>query len=402
MFYRFVKEGKYKDNFFKRFYFFSPSFGNRQYLWIHAVSLGEVRSVREIVNQLKLRTGLPVLLTTVTETGYTEGLNGDFDKVFYLPYDFSFSIKRFMKNLNFQALLIMETEIWPGLLYHVNKSGRPSYIINGRISSKAFKQYLPFRKILNMIFRKRMSRIYCRTEIDRKRYVEIGAPEEKTVLGGNIKLMDNDCRIDEKYRDRLIECLDLINKKIFVAASTHSGEDELLIDVFLKLKEKVPELFLILVPRHPERKNEVLKLLEEVRIKTIFSTELKGNKEAVDSLVIDEIGYLKTIYSISDIIVIGGSFMPIGGHNIFEALIYKAPVFYGPHMDNFVDMDRIFTGNGGIKVSDIDELYTAIVNSLEGMIKIDHYELEQVIEDNNNLVDNMVAEIAAVVNKEKN
>jgi 3-deoxy-D-manno-octulosonic-acid transferase len=318
----------------------SPNFrDNKQIIWVHAVSLGEVRAITKF---LELATQeFNICLTTTTETGRTfaEKLmrkNPNL-KVYYSPFDLKFVIKKFLKKINPAALVLVETEIWPNMIY-ISSNYMPVFLINARLSEKSFIRYKAlsffFKPILNKI-----SAICVQNENYLHKFKLLGVISDKLYLTGNLKF-------DITIPLIKFEELEILKRPIIIAGSTHEGEEKIILTSFLQIKEASS---LLLVPRHPERFEKVYKLCQKFmggKDVIVFKySELLENKphemlkdwqeEKKMVVVIDKIGILASLYQIADVAIIGGSFIPHGGQNPLEAIYWKVPVIVGPYMDNF-------------------------------------------------------------------
>lgn len=318
----------------------SPNFrDNKQIIWVHAVSLGEVRAITKF---LELATQeFNICLTTTTETGRTfaEKLmrkNPNL-KVYYSPFDLEFVIKRFLKRINPAALVLVETEIWPNMIY-VSSNYMPVFLINARLSNKSFIKYKAlsffFKPILNKI-----SAICVQDENYLHKFKSLGVIPYKLYLTGNLKF-------DITIPFIKFEELEILKRPIIIAGSTHEGEEKIILTSFLQIKEASS---LLLVPRHPERFERVYKFCQdfigaEDVIVFKYSELLKNKPQQMLKdwqegkklvVVIDKIGILASLYRIADVAIIGGSFIPHGGQNPLEAIYWKVPVIVGSYMDNF-------------------------------------------------------------------
>jgi 3-deoxy-D-manno-octulosonic-acid transferase len=317
----------------------SPYFRNNQkIIWVHAVSLGEVRAITKF---LELATQeFNICLTTTTETGRTfaEKLmkeNPNF-KVYYSPFDLEFVIKKFLQRINPTALVLVETEIWPNMIY-VSSNYIPVFLINARLSDKSFIRYKAlsffFKPLLNKI-----SAICVQNENYLHKFKSLGVIPEKLHLTGNLKF-------DITIPFIKFEELEILKRPIIIAGSTHEGEEKIILTSFLQLKESSS---LLIVPRHPERFERVYKLCQKLigaedvfvfkyseLLKNRPQEMLKDWQEKKTVVVIDKIGILASLYRIADVAIIGGSFIPHGGQNPLEAIYWKVPVIVGPNMENF-------------------------------------------------------------------
>ncbi len=361
----FMLDKKYRCGFMQKcgFYTKSQSFKKLKTrpVWIHAVSVGEVMATTPLVKMIKKTyPELPIILSTVTETGNftaqhnTKGV----DQVIYFPFDYNFIVKKVISKISPLLFVTLETELWPNFSRELKLQNIPSMVISGRISSESFKSYSFF----NFFFKKVLSNIDCfcmQTKTDADRIIHIGASSEKVVVTGNIKF---DLQIpgitteEKKEIQNNLQINDSLN--IFIAGSTHRGEEEIIIKVFTELKKKINNLVLILAPRHPERFDEVEDLLKHSKIPYLRKTALhktpRGNQHHV--ILLDTIGELAKSYSIADIVFIGGSLVPVGGHNVLEPAVFSKPVIYGKHMDNFREMvDLLQKKKGAIQVNNVEE-----------------------------------------------
>lgn len=341
----FLLKGKFHRDIWQRFGFFNQTINYElstiDYpIWLHAVSVGEVATLK--VFWKKLRQEFPakrIIISTVTKTG-NELAKRFADKnelVFYLPLDISFVINRILRKIKPSVLIIAETEIWPNLINACYKKGIPIILVNGRISNRAFPRYRLVKVVLKRILKK-INFICTRSNEDRKRFISLGAPSGDVKVAGNMKY---DVKDAVAKQSNLRLKLGLRGKeKIFVAGSTHKGEEEIILEVFKKLIKDFKNLYLIIAPRHIER-----------------AAEVKGLAKDLPVTVVDKIGVLQDIYSVSDIVFVGGSLVPHGGHNIIEPAVFGKPILFGPHMFNFQDeANEFLRGGAAIMVKSQEEL----------------------------------------------
>ena len=309
-------------------------------IMFHAVSVGEVLSLEKLLKKTKEQfPNYKLVLTTGTKTGqelaykkYSEIV----DFITYFPFDISFAINNFLNKINPSIVLIAETELWPNFAIQCKKRNIPLLIINGRISDKSLGSYknlkLFFSPILNLY-----SKIYTQSELDKERFIEIGTSSEKVEVMKNLKF-----DIDKTPSD-----IDLKKgeNKVLIAGSTHSGENEILISAFDKLKQSHKNLKFIIAPRHLERVKEIEQILSNYNY--AFGYRSKNNDFTnFDIIILDTLGELKKAYAFSDIAFIGGSFNKTGGHNPLEATVYDIPTITGPSIKNFRDIYSILTKAG--------------------------------------------------------
>ncbi len=329
-------------------------------VWIHAVSVGECLSALPVIRSLEsARPGLRIALSTVTDTGYgiaSGRLAGH--TVFYMPWDIPGLLRRTFRSIRPKVLVIMETEIWPGLMAVAAKEGVPVLLVNGRISDRSFRRYLKIRFIMNRVL-KRFSVLGMQSETDRERIVAMGAPEDRALNLGNIKYDLAQPSV------KGLEWMDRISSPLLVAGSTHEGEEKGIVEMYRSLVSRGEDLRLLIVPRHPERFDAVERTITEAGFQVIRRSSIPDsqgpNPGARQILLVDRMGELADIYGRSDIVFLGGSLVPVGGHNILEAALWRKPVLVGPHMENFRDITLEFLQAGGlIQVGSFAELETQV------------------------------------------
>lgn len=335
-------------------------------VWFHAVSVGECLAVVDLVKEFHSRNSqLNIVLTTVTYTGQEIAKKrlGDIATVFYFPYDLGFITNKVISLVNPRLVVIVETEIWPNFAYNLCRRNIPLLLINGRLSPKSFNNYKKFRFLITGVL-KCFTQFLMQADIDAERIIAIGADKEKVRVAGNLKY-DIKPKFTKVNIDELRQELYLsLNDKVLIAGSTHSGEEIILLNTYLKLKEKFSTLKLILVPRHPERYDEVIALLSSKDLKFGRRT-LQNNLKDFSILLLDTMGELSGFYSIADIAFVGGSLIPRGGHNPLEAAVYSVPSIVGPHTFNFLDITNYMLEAGAaMQVSDESQLYSVMFDLL--------------------------------------
>lgn len=363
---------KFHSGFLTRLGFLPDNLELNRPIWIHAVSVGEAIVVRGLIEELRsIYPGKRFVISTVTATGnkIARGMAGEHDFVTYLPLDLSFIVKSVIDRINPQAFIIAETEIWPNLISYLARKRTPIITVNGRISDSSFRGYMAIKFLIKPILRR--INIFCvQTERDKERTVCLGVDIEKIRVTGNMKFDAKDYASIKKdyteYRRRLgIAPAD----KILVAGSTHPGEEEVVLDAYQALRKDFSNLRLLIAPRHPERAQEISKIIETYGFEQERISQLSGNmgepisKQAV--FILDTIGELVSYYAISDIVFVGGSFVKIGGHNILEPAAMGKPVLFGPFMFNFRDIAGMFLKNkAAIRVNNLQELKANVADLL--------------------------------------
>ena len=319
-------------------------------LWFHAASVGEVMASAKLIEGIKKKwPHRKILVSTFTSTGKETArkiLNAD--SVILLPLDLPFITGKTLKRFNPSILIIMETELWPNLIIKAGSLGIPVALINGRISDKTLGRYKIMRPVLEKAFNS-MSILLTQSETNSERFITLGAEPSKVKVTGNIKL-------DIESREARFDFLERWEGPVFIAGSTHRGEDAAILDTFSTLKDKHKDLKLILAPRHLERIKEVEGLLAKKGLDYDRRSEVKNDVKS-DVLLIDTHGELSALYRYGKIVFVGGSLVPVGGHNLAEPAISGKPVIFGPYMANFREMAKILEEEGGaISVNDRDDL----------------------------------------------
>ncbi len=319
-------------------------------IWIQAVSVGEVALCSSLIPLLKEK--FPdggIVLSTITKTGSELAKKiflGD-AIIIYFPLDFRFIVKRVVALIRPKIYVMVETEIWPNLLKEIRQRDIASILINGRISDKSFVKYKFVRPYLKNILTKINS--FCmQSDLDAKRILELGAPEDRVRITGNMKF-DADIKVDFEATQRMRQRLLLnIDDQLLVAGSTHRGEERAIIKAFKELTQEFPHLKLLIAPRHIDRAGEVKALVKQYT---------QGQK----TIVLDTIGQLINAYAIATIVFVGGSLVKHGGQNPIEPAAFEKPIIFGPNMFNFKDIARLFVENrAAIQISDGEELLEKI------------------------------------------
>lgn len=319
--------------------------------WIHAVSVGEAITAAPLVEGLRrLYPDLPLVVTTVTETGagVVRERFGDLATHRYFPLDLPGAARRAVDAINPAFLVCMETELWPNVLRALARREVPVMIANGRISDRSFRRYRlvrrPLRRVLAGI------RVFAmRSDEDARRIIALGAPAERVVVTGNLK---HEARADpagavDLWRRRLGLAAD---QRVWIAGSTHRGEEEAVLDAHARAASRHPGLGLVLAPRHPERAGEVVALVRGRGWPAVRRTELPAQRPARAVIVLDTVGELAQLYTLGDVVFVGGSLVPAGGHNMLEPALRGKPVLYGPYTTNFREEAELLVAAGGARV----------------------------------------------------
>jgi 3-deoxy-D-manno-octulosonic-acid transferase len=338
-------------------------------IWVHAASVGEVFCSVPLLKKFKKEfPHSKILLTTITSTGNEAAKTRvpEADRVLFLPIDHPLIIRRAIEKIQPGILLIAETELWPNLLRSCGKKGIPVVLFNGRISQRSFRRYFRFRFFFKECMRD-ISLFLMQTEEDRKRILEIGGSPQKTRTVGNLKFDQTFPSFTRKAMMDIANTLGLRGtEKILIAGSTHSGEEEVLVTLYKELKEMTPHLVLILAPRHLERLEEVEGILKKQSLSWVRKTTLSTNagpsgQEHPEVILLDTMGELMGVYSLGTLVFVGGSLVPIGGHNPLEPLFFKKCILFGPHMFHFLEItSRLIEAGGAIQVSGKEDLFSEL------------------------------------------
>jgi len=337
-----------------------PALSPEKRIWIHALSVGEVLSAVSLVEEIKREFPFQLIFTVTTKKGMevaSKNLKEKVELITFFPFDFFWSARRFISRIKPEFFVLVETDVWPYVIKHLFHSGIKSFLVNGRISPKSFTRYRRFsfitKELLNCF-----ELCMVQSEADKKRFLELGVKEEKVINTGNIKfdrVAEKTIKPEERNHWKKlfkIKGEDLV----WIAGSTHPGEEEKLLWTQKRLKDKFKSIKLIIAPRHVERAAQVLDLGKKMGLNVGLRSRLSGEEK--DVIVLDTIGELSRIYSIADIAFVGGSLVPFGGHNLMEPASFGCPVIFGPHVFNFQDIaNTLISENAGAMIEDKEELF---------------------------------------------
>lgn len=372
--YRMVAHNRYRQGWANRFGKISRKSPDKKCFWIHAVSVGEVNATRTIVKELKEKfSDFEILISTTTDTGFerANALYGDDLQISYFPLDFSCSMARAFRRIKPSVCLLMELEVWPNFVRIAQKQNVPVVVVNGRISDNSFGKYKKIKPIAKRIFQN-INLILAQTNEYAKRFEQIGCPKEKIVITGSLKY--DTAQITDKVKGtyELAARVGIDDEKLLVAGGTGNNEEKILLNVFNNLRQtgKFDNLRLVLVPRKPERFNEVAELITQAGLDLIRYSQVKDknhsletNKQAV--ILGDTMGDLRKFYSLATIIFVGRSLVPMGGSDMAEAAALGKCTILGPHAYNFKQtVDALLAGKGALEVKDTDELYETVQKCL--------------------------------------
>lgn len=376
----YIFKRKFHQGFFMRLGIFpaelKKNLKNKHPIWLHAVSVGEVRASSKLLDELhKAYPGKTIVISTVTPTGnkIAQAIAKERDIVLYLPLDISFIVRYAVKLVSPCLFIIAETEIWPNLISCLHKQKVPIVTVNVRISGHSYRGYRLIRFLLSPILNK--INLFCvQAEADAQRLHCLGAKAEKVKITGNMKFDSTDytdLKADyTAYRKKLGLSE---SDKFLVAGSTHPGEDEIILKAYQEVLAEFPDLRLLIAPRHPERAKDVKKLMLKFGFNTILVSQLACEPvSGLSSLtrspahpqtifILDTIGQLIPFYAIADIVFVGGSLVKKGGQNLLEPAAFAKPIIFGPYIFNFKDIAQmLLENNAGILAADAKELAVSI------------------------------------------
>jgi 3-deoxy-D-manno-octulosonic-acid transferase len=342
-----VRSRPYHHRWPERFGFFdAPGFSGS--LWIHAVSVGEVNAAEPLIKALrKDYPDAPLVITTITPTGTARVHQLFGDSVFhvYLPYDLPFAVSRFLRRVQPRLALIVETEIWPNLYFACRRRGIPLMIVNARLSERSLRGYKPLRGLARSALRC-VRLIAAQSRTDAARYRLLGADPQRIVVTGNMKF-DMPIPVNAVADGKLMRETWGRRRPVWMAASTHEGEEQTVLEAHLQVLQRLPDALLLLAPRHPER----FRLVEH-SVRSLGFTVATHSSDVLplplhQVFVIDAMGQLMPFFAATDVAFVGGSLVPIGGHNVLEPAALSIPVLVGPYTFNFEQITLSLIEQGG-------------------------------------------------------
>jgi 3-deoxy-D-manno-octulosonic-acid transferase len=421
--YRVIRHGRYRTGWGQRFGKISRKSPQKKCIWLHAVSVGEVNAAKTLIKELENRfPDFEIIISTTTDTGFAQAnaLFGHDFQVFYFPLDLSWVMHRAFNNIRPAVCLLMELEVWPNFVQIAKQLNVPVIVINGRISDKSFSRYKKIKPIAKTIFRK-VGLVLAQTNEYARRFKELGCPDEKVVVTGSLKY--DTAQITDKVEgaDELAAQLfgksEIRNLKseifLWVAGATGPGEEEIILDVFKELIKQFGNLRLVIVPRKPERFDEVAQLIKETGFLLIRYSQIKKlapettekssivNRQSSIVILGDTMGDLRKFYSLATIIFVGRSLVPMGGSDMMEAAALGKCTIFGPYTFNFQQtVDALLADNGAIMVKDEEDLLRTMQKCLLEPAYADKIARngQQVIRKNQGATTKTIDQIAAFLN----
>jgi len=379
--YRVIRHRRYRTGWAQRFGKITRKNPEKKCIWLHAVSVGEVNAAKTLIKELENRfSDFEIVISTVTDTGFAQA-NALFSRnlrVFYFPLDLSWIMHRAFENIRPTICLLMELEVWPNFVQIAKQLNVPVIIINGRISDRGFSKYKKIKPIAKTIFRK-VGLVLAQTYEYAQRFKELGCPDGKVIVTGSLKY--DTAQITDKIEGadtlaaQLFGKFEFLNSKfeipLWVAGATGNDEEKILLEVYqdLKRQKQFSDLRLAIIPRKPERFDEVAQLIEQSGFNLIRYSKVKSQttgKSSIESIILgDTMGDLRKFYSLATIIFVGRSLVPMGGSDMMEAAALGKCTIFGPHAFNFTQaVDALLADNGAIMVKDKEELLATVQKCL--------------------------------------
>ena len=396
--YRSTKAPAYRQRWAERFGFSACAPSSENIIWLHAVSVGETLAAVPLVKALQAKyPQYRLLVTCMTPTGSDriKSAFGDSVDHCYAPYDTLDAVARFLARVNPKLLIIMETELWPNTIAACQRRNIPVILANGRLSARSAKAYQRIRSLAQPMLSS-LSAVAAQHRDDGARFVDLGLPEAAMQVTGNIKF---DLSLDQAVQTKAAELSEQWSgqgkRLVFLAASTHRGEDEIIIDAFNQIRQQIDQALLVLVPRHPERFNQVAELCKTADFNLARRSQ-SDQVGGVDILLGDSMGELMAFYGACDIAFVGGSLVANGGHNMIEPAAWGVPVLTGPHLFNFTEASQLLIDGGAMQVANnakqLAEQSIALFESQERREKMGN-QARLIAEANRGALDNLVAVI---------
>ena len=338
LYWRGIKAPLYRQRWQERLGFYRTA-PNQDLVWFHAVSVGEAEAAFPLIKLMQSQHPTQrFLVTTTTPTGSArvQAVLADSVEHVYLPYDLPVIVARFLRHFQPKIAVIMEKEVWPNLFAACAAEQIPLYVINARLSAKSAKAYKKIPALIKPALAC-IQQIATQTEDDQQRFIDIGASAQQVAVLGNIKF---DLSIEQATIDAglALKQNNFAGRFVWIIASTHQGEEEILLALYPALKAQIKNLLLVIAPRHPERFEAVKKLAEKQGLSVVMRSENRLVDDGCDVYVADSIGELKMLYAAADLAFVGGSLVAVGGHNVLEPAAVGVPVLFGPQMFNFQEI----------------------------------------------------------------
>jgi len=372
--YRMVRQGRYRTGWGQRFGAVARRCPEKKCIWLHAVSVGEVNAAQTLIAEMENQfPNHEIVVSTTTDTGFAraEKLFSQTRSVFYFPFDFSWITRRAFRRLNPSVCLLMELEVWPNFIFTARARGVPVVVLNGRISDRSFSRYRRVRSLTRRFFGK-LDLVLAQTPEYAARFRELGCPADRVLVTSSLKYDTAQVADAVEGAQALADKLNLKGERLWVAGGTGDDEEQIILDVYKTLmrEEQFGDVRLAIVPRKPERFNDVAQLIQQAGFSLVRYSELKNSTAPVvanDRPVIlgDTMGDLRKFYSLATVIFVGRSLVPMGGSDMMEAAALGKCTLFGPHTFNFRQtVEVLLEGHGAIQVADKDDLLASMKHCL--------------------------------------
>jgi 3-deoxy-D-manno-octulosonic-acid transferase len=339
--------------------------GPRKPVWIHALSVGEVQSALPLVTAVHAHfPQTPIVFTASTRTGYDTAralfYRADpplVSQLAYFPFDLPWAVARVRRRIDPAWVCLVETDLWPGFLHAMERKNIPVVLVNARLSRRAFDGYRRLGPATAPFF-SGLTHVLVQTRRDLERFNALGVPESRLAVAGNIKFDQPLKTLNNTERSALEKWFHITEShRLWIAGSTHPGEESLLWEVFQQVRKRVPGLKLLLAPRDPARCSRVAEEISKKGGSPVLLSTTRKQPEDADVMLLDCLGLLAKVYAVCDVAFIGGSLVPCGGHNPLEPAMFEKPVLFGPHMEDFTEVADLLTARkGAVQVADAGSL----------------------------------------------
>ncbi len=367
VFYRMIRHGRYRHGWGQRFGKIDRQQPQKKCIWLHAVSVGEVNAAKTLLDEIEQRFGnFEIIVSTTTDTGFAraKAVFGQTKTVFYFPFDFSLVMRRAFNRIRPNLCLLMELEVWPNFIHVANRNHIPVVVVNGRISDRSFSRYRKIKWLTKLFFGK-IDLTLAQTAEYAERFRTLGCPSERVIVTNSLKY--DTAQITDKVdsAEALAKQLNLGQARLLVAGGTGNDEEGIILTAYQSLiqDKRFNDVRLAIVPRKPERFNEVAQLIEQMNFGVIRFSQLKGTSDRApagdrNTLILgDTMGDLRKFYSLAEVIFVGRSLVPMGGSDMMEAVALGKCTLFGPHTFNFKQtVEALLAGQGALVVEDGDAL----------------------------------------------
>ncbi len=336
-------------------------------IWVHAASVGEIVAASPVVRELKRRyPEETVVVSVVTATGHrmAQRIIPEADGHIFFPVDLPIITARIVDIVAPKVILLVETELWPNFLRLAEERGFPVMMVNGRISDRSARRYALIRRFTQRMLAQ--IKWFCmQSEQDAEYIIQMGACPAQVEITGNTKYDQTYAEVSTAEKEALRQEFTVGHQHpVIVAGSIHKGEDELMLDVFAEVRRRYPAAVLIMAPRELPRSGQVAELAAARGYRVVRRTRMDADTAQADVLILDTIGELGRIYSLADLVIVGGSFVPVGGHNILEPAAHGKPIVVGPYMFNFKDIFALMERHEAVVMTSAAELTAQVTDLL--------------------------------------